>query len=230
MGKAQRALAVHPGMEPPPRLPPTWSFTACLTYRGGLEIRAAAENVLPGWGQGGERLSFLLRLRRRLRLTVTSQCGGAPAPSEPGKKPPGGLKLLRLLRNRLARAPRLPSLLRRKKPPPPAPPRAAVAKSVPRIPGIPSLLKNRALMRPATSTALCFLAALAVASASVAALRLMAGFMVTNARCTSWRCFLAKKSVEFLGPPLFEWLSKISFRFCEWLGLPKLSLKWLFNK
>uniref|UniRef100_A0ACD5VF25 Uncharacterized protein n=1 Tax=Avena sativa TaxID=4498 RepID=A0ACD5VF25_AVESA len=234
MGKAQRALAVHHGMEPPP--PPTWSFTACLTYRGGLEIRAAAENVLPGWGQGGERLSFLLRLRRRLRIAVTSQCGGAPAPAEPGKKPPRGLKLLCFLRNRLARAPRLPSLLRRKKPPPPPQPRAAVAKSGPGIPGIPSLLKNRALTRPATMTALCFLAALAVAAASVAALRLMAGFMITNASCTSWRCFLAKKFVQFLGPPLYQWLSKISLRFldppalCEWLGLPKLSLKWLFNK
>jgi hypothetical protein len=65
---------------------------------------------------------------------------------------------------------------------------------------------------------------------------LQAGFVMPSASCGSWRCFLAKKFVRFLGPPLFEWLSKISFRFldppalCEWLGHPKLSLKWLFNK
>lgn len=103
--------------------PATWSVSACLRYRGGLEIRAAAENVvLPWWGHGGERLSFLLRLRRRLRLAVTSQCARAPAPasadpeSKEKKKKPRALKLLRFLRSRLARA---PSALRRKKPPPP---------------------------------------------------------------------------------------------------------------
>jgi hypothetical protein len=113
MAKAERAVANYPGVASTPPPPATWSVTACLTYRGGLEIRAAAENILPGWGQGGERLSFLLRLPRRLRLAVTSQCGRA---SEPEKKP-RTLKLLHFLRNRLPRAPRLPSVLRRKKPP-----------------------------------------------------------------------------------------------------------------
>ncbi|CAM0879708.1 unnamed protein product [Alopecurus aequalis] len=231
MWKAERALSNSPGVASP--TPPTWSVTACLTYRGGLEIRAAAENILPGWGHGGERLSFLLRLRRRLRLAVTSQCS-APAPAEQGKKPRGP-KILRFLRSKLTRAPLVPSALRRKKPPPPPPtPRAAVAKSIPRTPAISSLL-DRALPRPAWTTALCFVAALAVALASVAALRFMVGLMISNTSCASWRCFLAKKFFQFLGPPLFEWLSKISSRFwdpplCEWLGLPKLSLKWLFSK
>ena len=129
MWKAERALANRPGVASAPPPPATWSVTACLTYRGGLEIRAAAENVLPGWGHDGERLTFLLRLRRRLRIAVTSQCSRAPAPAEHSKKP-RGLKILRFL----------PSFLRRKKPLPPPSPRAAVAKSGPRAPAIPSLL------------------------------------------------------------------------------------------
>jgi hypothetical protein len=138
MGKAERAVANHPGLaSTPPPPPATWSVTACMTYRGRLEIRAAAENILSGWGHGGERLSFFVRLRRRLRLVVTSQCGRGPAPAEEGKKV-RGLRILRFLRNRLPRAPRLPSLLRRKKTPPP--PRAAIAKSASRTPVIPSLL------------------------------------------------------------------------------------------
>ncbi|XP_051223022.1 uncharacterized protein [Lolium perenne] len=189
--------------------PPTWSVTACLRYRGGLEIRAAAENVLPGWGHGGERLSFLLRVRRSLHLTVTSQCGRDP---EPDKKP-RGLKLLRFLRSSFARAPRVPSLLRRRKTPP-QPRAAAVAKPGSRAPAILSVL-DRALMWPATATTttLCFLAALAVA----AALRIMVGFMIPSASCGSWRCFLAKKFVRVLGPPLFEWLSRISLKLIKFL-------------
>ncbi|KAE8776058.1 hypothetical protein D1007_51394 [Hordeum vulgare] len=208
--------------------PATWSVTACLTYRGGLEIRAAAENILPGWGHGGERLSFLLRLRRRLRLAVTSQCGRAPAPADPGKNP-RALNLLRSLRTRL------PSIWRRKKPP-----RAAAAKPGSCSQAIPSSLrmcwqKDRAPMRPATTVALCSVAALAVAVASVATLRLVAGFLIPSASCGSWRCFLAKKFVRFLGPPLLEWISKISLELVDppalgnWLGLPKLGLKCLFN-
>jgi hypothetical protein len=118
-----------------------------------MEIRAAAENVLPGRSHGGKRFCFLLRLRRRLGLGITSQRGLALALTEHGKKPPAepdkkrrGLKLLRFLRSRLARASRLPSVLRRKNkkpplpPPPPSPPRAAVANSGPRTAAIPSLL------------------------------------------------------------------------------------------
>ncbi|CAM0879707.1 unnamed protein product [Alopecurus aequalis] len=226
--------------------------------RGWLQIRAAAENALPGW-----RLSFLVSLRRRLRLAVTSQCVRATAPAEQGKKPrglkiprflrsrlarapplaavakpsprtpspgeqgqkPRGLKIIRFLRSRLARAPRASSVL---PPPPPPPPRASVAQPSPRTPAIPSLLRNLAPMRAATTMALCFLAA-----ASVAELRVMAGFMVPSTSCSSWGCFLA----GFVMLPLFEWLSKISSKFldpplcdCDWLGLPKLSLKWPFNK
>ncbi|KAM3197196.1 hypothetical protein ACQJBY_072708 [Aegilops geniculata] len=204
--------------------PATWSVTACLTYRGGLEIRAAAENILPGWGHGGERLSFLLRLRRRLRLAVTSQCGRPPSPADPDKKP-RGLKILRSLRTGV------PCIWRRKKPP-----RAAATMPASGSQSIPSLLKDRALMRPATTVALCSVAALAVAAASVAALRLVAGFLIPSASCGSWRCFLAKKFIKFLGPPLFEWISRISLKLVDppalgdWLGLPKLGLKWLFNK
>ncbi|KQK02857.1 uncharacterized protein LOC104582497 [Brachypodium distachyon] len=225
--------------------PATWSVSACLRYRGGLEIRAAAENVvLPWWGHGGERLSFLLRLRRRLRLAVTSQCARAPAPasadpeSKEKKKKPRALKLLRFLRSRLARA---PSALRRKKPPPP---RAEDEddRGDPRAQPVPCFL-TRALMRPAktktTATVLCFVAALAVA---VVALRLVAGFVIPppTVSCTSWRCFLAKKlAKKLLGPPLQEWFSRIGLRILEfldppaalrdWPGLPKLGLKWLFN-
>jgi hypothetical protein len=53
-----------------------------------MEIRAAAENVLPGRSHGGKRFCFLLRLRRRLGLGITSQRGLALALTEHGKKPP----------------------------------------------------------------------------------------------------------------------------------------------
>nr|XP_034593559.1 uncharacterized protein LOC117855342 isoform X1 [Setaria viridis]XP_034593560.1 uncharacterized protein LOC117855342 isoform X1 [Setaria viridis]XP_034593561.1 uncharacterized protein LOC117855342 isoform X1 [Setaria viridis] len=103
-------------MASPPPGPPSWSVAVRLRHRWGLDIRAAAENVLPGWGRGGERLSLLLRFRRRLILTVTSQCGARPAaaPTQPGTPPRGG-KILRFLRSRWARLPRITSIWRRKK-------------------------------------------------------------------------------------------------------------------
>ncbi|KAI5005048.1 hypothetical protein ZWY2020_032291 [Hordeum vulgare] len=187
--------------------PATWSVTACLTYRGGLEIRAAAENILPGWGHGGERLSFLLRLRRRLRLAVTSQCGRAPAPADPGKNP-RALNLLRSLRTRL------PSIWRRKKPPQP-----------PRLPAH-VLAEGSSLDAAGDDGGAVSVAALAVAVASVAALRLVAGFLIPSASCGSWRCFLAKKFVRFLGPPLLERISKISLKLVD---PPARQLAWLLK-
>ncbi|XP_047058103.1 uncharacterized protein LOC124664687 [Lolium rigidum] len=223
-----RALSNRPGVASTRPPPATWSITACPTYL------PAAENVLPGRSNGGKRHSF----------------HGKKPPAEPDRKQPAepdkkrrGLKLLRFLRSRLARVSRLPSVLRHMKPPlpppPPSPPRAAVANSGPRTPAIPFLMKNLALMRPATTTVFCFVAGFAVSVASISALRLMAGFMIPSGSCTLWRCFLAKKFLQFLGPPLFEWLSKISLKLvnfldapvlCEWLARPKLTLKCLFNK
>uniref|UniRef100_A0A0A9C7J8 Uncharacterized protein n=1 Tax=Arundo donax TaxID=35708 RepID=A0A0A9C7J8_ARUDO len=97
--------------------PPAWSLTMRLRHRSELEIRAAAENVLPGWGRGGERLSLLVRLRRCLLLAVTSQCGARPPPLAHPRTPPRGCKILRFLRSRWARVPRVASIWRRKKPP-----------------------------------------------------------------------------------------------------------------
>lgn len=114
--------------------PATLSFTACFSYGGWLEIRVAAKNILPGWGHGGERFSFLLRLRRCLRLAVTSKCGRDAVPAEPDKKP-RALKILRSLWIRL------PCIWRRKKPP-----RAAAAK--PAKPGSRTLAIPSLLVRP----------------------------------------------------------------------------------
>ena len=114
-------------MSSPPPGPPAWSVTLSLKHRGGLEIRAAAENLLPGWGRGGERLSLLLRLRRRLLLSVTSQCGDRPAAATQPGTPPRGSRIVRFLRSRWARLPRVTSIWRRKKQPP-----ARVAAAVPR--------------------------------------------------------------------------------------------------
>ncbi|EEC70007.1 hypothetical protein OsI_00551 [Oryza sativa Indica Group] len=102
-----------PPPPPPPPGRPAWSITVRLRHRGWLDLRAAAENVvLPGWGRGGERLSLLVRLRRGLRLAVTSRCGRAPP-----EKNPRACRIFRFLRSKLAR---FPSIWRRKKPPPPA--------------------------------------------------------------------------------------------------------------
>jgi hypothetical protein len=103
---------------PPPRPPPAWSVTLSLTHHGGLEIRATAENLLPGWGRGGEHLSLLLRLRRRFLLSVTSQCGGpSPAAATQPGTPPRGSRVVRFLRSRWARLPRVTSIWRRNKQP-----------------------------------------------------------------------------------------------------------------
>lgn len=107
--------------------PPAWSVTLSLRHRGGLEIRAAAENLLPGWGRGGERLSLLLRLRRRLLLSVTSQCGDRPAAATQPGTPPRGSRVVRFLRSRWGRLPRVTSIWGRKKQP-----AARVAAAVPR--------------------------------------------------------------------------------------------------
>jgi hypothetical protein len=104
-------------MASPPPGPPAWSVTLSLRHRGGLEIRAAAENLLPGWGRGGERLSLLLRLRRRLLLSVTSQCDDRTAAATQPGTPPRGSRVVRFLRSRWARLPRVTSIWRRNKQP-----------------------------------------------------------------------------------------------------------------
>ena len=116
-------------MASPPPGSPAWSVAVRLRHRWGLDIRAGAENVLPGWGRGGERLSLLLRVRRRLILTVTSQCGARPAAATQSGTPPRGCKILRFLRSRWERLPRVASIWRRKKHPP-----ARVVASAPRAP------------------------------------------------------------------------------------------------
>ncbi|XP_062181325.1 uncharacterized protein LOC133885580 [Phragmites australis] len=225
--------------------PPAWSVTMRLRHRSGLEIRAAAENVLPGWGRGGERLSLLFRLRRRVLLAVTSQCGTRPPPPTKTGAPPCGSKILRFLRSRWAR---VTSIWWRKK-------RAAAAAMPGRRPQVtPSRLfwQNRASPRQVqscrawTPTAVAtpqftvFAVAVAVAVASIAMFRLMVciGCLLRGGhwnwrggcdgepivRCTSWRCFMATKVLELLEhPPLYcnyKWL----------LGLPKHGLKWLLSK
>ena len=116
-------------MASPPPGPPAWSVSVRLRHRWGLDIRAGAENVLPGWGRGGERLSLLLRVRRRLILTITSQCGARPAAATQPGEPPRGCKILRFLRGRWERLPRVAtiSIWWRKKHPP-----ARVAAAAPR--------------------------------------------------------------------------------------------------
>ena len=116
-------------MASPPPGPPAWSVSVRLRHRWGLDIRAAAENMLPGWGRGGERLSLLLRFRRCLILTVTSQCGARPAAATQPGEPPRGCKILRFLRGRWERLPRVAtiSIWWRKKHPP-----ARVAAAAPR--------------------------------------------------------------------------------------------------
>ncbi|KAJ1282452.1 hypothetical protein BS78_03G053000 [Paspalum vaginatum] len=210
---------------PPPGPPPAWSVSVFLRHRGGLEIRAAAENVLPGWwGRGGERLSLLLRLRRRLLLSVTSRCSDRTThPAEP----PHGCGILRFLRGRWAR---VASIWRRrsKKQPP-----ARVAAAVPRgrlaqraqTPAWPGFL---AMARTPKSAAALrfFVAALAVAVASVAVLRL-----TVRVGCWNWRGGRDPEPVarwaKFLElmehPPLhckYKWL----------LVLPKRGLEWIFSK
>ncbi|WVZ72417.1 hypothetical protein U9M48_020882 [Paspalum notatum var. saurae] len=160
---------------PPPGPPATWSVSVFLRHRCGLEIRAAAENVLPGWwGRGGERLSLLLRLRRRLLLSVTSHCGDRPA--HPAPQPPRGCGVvLRFLRGRWAR---VASVWRRRgKKQPPA--RVAAAAAVPRgrlaqrdqTPARPGFLAMACTPKSA-ATLRFVVAALAVAVASVAVLHL----------------------------------------------------------
>ncbi|KAK3160443.1 hypothetical protein QOZ80_1BG0059500 [Eleusine coracana subsp. coracana] len=193
--------------------PAAWSVAVRLRHRAGLEIRASAENVLPGWGRGGERLSLLLRLRRRLILAVTSQCGSrSPATGTP----PPGCKILRFLRSRWARVPPLWRRRRKEKPPVRAASTALGARS-----------KNRSSTRTIQGysawipTALWFAAAaLAVVLASVAVFYIKGGHRGGGSRepvvhCASWRCFLA----QFLEPPSlrnYKWLLRL--------------LKWLLHK
>lgn len=71
-------------------------------------------------------MSLLLRLRRCLLLSVTSNCGGRPAATTQPGPPPRGSRFARFLRSRWARLPRANSLWRRKKQPPSSAAAAAV--------------------------------------------------------------------------------------------------------
>ncbi|KAL6847990.1 hypothetical protein ACP4OV_022118 [Aristida adscensionis] len=162
------ARSPSPSPRPPRPPPPAWSVAVRLRHRGGLEIRASAENVLPGWGRGGERLSLLLRLRRRLILAVTSRCGPrAPPPGQPATPPRGCGKLLRFLRSTWPPLPRLPSIWRRKKPPV----RAAGQQFRKNRASTPTIQCCRA-WTPTLRFAAAAMAALAVAASSIAVFRL----------------------------------------------------------
>ncbi|AQK90426.1 hypothetical protein ZEAMMB73_Zm00001d008680 [Zea mays] len=194
------------------------------------QIRAAAENVLPGWGRGGERLSLLLRLRRRLLLSVTSQCGGRRAAStEPGT-PPRGSRVVRLLRSAWARLPRATSIWRRKK--------QAPARVVPRdrrgqspTPARPGFWA--VAWTPTSAATLRFVAVVvAIAAVLAVALAIDAAFRVTddlgNRRggwdskpIARWATFL-----ELMEHPPLPW----NYNY-KWLpGAPKRGLEWIFSK
>ncbi|XP_008655664.1 uncharacterized protein [Zea mays] len=230
----------------PPPGPPSWSVTLSLKHRGGLEIRAAAENVLPGWGRGGERLSLLLRLRRRLLLSVTSQCGGRRAAStEPGT-PPRGSRVVRLLRSAWARLPRATSIWRRKKQAParvvPRDRRGQVIRSPlfflkqSRHPQSPTPARPgfwAVAWTPTSAATLRFVAVVvAIAAVLAVALAIDAAFRVTddlgNRRggwdskpIARWATFL-----ELMEHPPLPW----NYNY-KWLpGAPKRGLEWIFSK
>nr|CAB3472113.1 unnamed protein product [Digitaria exilis] len=190
---------------PPPPGAPAWSVAVRLRHRCGLDFRAAAENVLPGWGRGGEQLSLLFRFRRRLILTVTSQCGGGARPAaatQPETPPPRGCKILRFLRSRWARLPRIASVWRRKKHHPPA--RIAAAAASPR---------GRRAQQSRTPTQPGFLAMAGTPTSAAAALRFaVAAVVVVVVSIVVFR--IAHP------PPYCKWL----------LGVPKRALPWIFTK
>ncbi|XP_040379469.1 uncharacterized protein LOC107304573 [Oryza brachyantha] len=215
---------------PPPEGRPAWSVTVRLRHRGWLELRAAAENVLPGWGHGGERLSLLLRLRRGLRLAVTSRCVRPPP-----EKNPRACRILRFLGSRLSR---VPSIWRRKKPSPSS--AAAIAASKPagsrsqatQISHVCQAWQERALAWPGhgerrwparSAAALCLVAVLAVSWTSIAAFRAMngygRGYHEPGGHRTPWRFLVAKRiaSLLELEPRLYAWLMKLSLnRLLNW--------------
>ncbi|NP_001337800.1 hypothetical protein Zm00014a_028334 [Zea mays] len=206
--------------------PPAWSVTLSLRHRGGLEIRAAAENLLPGWGRGGERMSLLLRLRRCLLLSVTSNCGGRPAATTQPGPPPRGSRVVRFLRSRWARLPRATSIWRRKKQPPA---RAAVPPDC-------RDQRSRTLARPvfwATASTpaattrfvvVVVVAALAVTVSIVTAFRITGGISNRRGGCDSKPIARWARLLELLEhPPL-----NCNYR-CL-LGAPKRGLEWIFSK
>ncbi|CAO2181031.1 unnamed protein product [Urochloa humidicola] len=216
-------------MASPPPGPPAWSVAVRLRHRWGLDIRAAAENVLPGWGRGGERLSLLLRFRRRLILTVTSQCGARPtAAAQPGT-PPRGCRIIRFMRSRWARLPRITNFWRRKKHPPAraaavAAPRGRQAQQS-RSPTRPGFLAMAGTPTPAAALRFA-VAAVAVAVASILVFRITACIGCLNwrgghdgERIARWAKFL--ELMEHPPPHhKYKWL----------LGVPKRGLEWIFSK
>ncbi|CAO2193821.1 unnamed protein product [Urochloa humidicola] len=210
-------------MASPPPGPPAWSVAVRLRHRWGLDIRAAAENVLPGWGRGGERLSLLLRFRRCLILTVNSQCGARPATAM--GTPPRGCKILRFLRSRWARLPRIVPIWRRKKH---TPARAAAAgrqAQQSRTPARPGFLATAGTPTAAAAAALRFaVAAIAIVGASILVFRITVWIGCWNwrgghddERIARWVKFLELMEHP---PPYHKWL----------LGVPKRGLEWIFSK
>nr|CAB3476139.1 unnamed protein product [Digitaria exilis] len=192
---------------PPPPGAPAWSVAMRLRHRCGLDFRAAAENVLPGWGRGGEQLSLLFRFRRRLILTVTSQCSGGACPAaatQPEKTTPSqrGCKILRFLRSRWARLPRIASVWRRKRHHPPA--RIAAAAASPR---------GRRAQQSRTPTLPGFLAMAGTPTSAAAALRFAVVVVVAS-------IVLLRIALMEHPPPYCKWL----------LGVPKRALQWIFTK
>ncbi|CAO2208871.1 unnamed protein product [Urochloa humidicola] len=218
-------------MASPPPGPPAWSVAVRLRHRWGLDIRAATENVLPGWGRGGERLSLLLRFRRRLILTVTSRCGARPAAAAQPGTPPRRCRILRFLRSRWARLPRITNIWRRKKHPPArraaaATPRGGRAQQS-RTPAQPGFLAMAGTPPPAAVLRFA-VAAVAVAVASIMVFRITAciGCWNWNWRggCDGERITRWVKFMELMEHPppyhKYKWM----------LGVPKRGLKWIFSK
>ncbi|EES02399.1 hypothetical protein BDA96_03G059200 [Sorghum bicolor] len=210
--------------------PPAWSVTLSLRHRGGLEIRAAAENLLPGWGRGGERLSLLLRLRRRLLLSVTSQCGDRPAAATQPGTPPRGSRVVRFLRSRWGRLPRVTSIWGRKKQP-----AARVAAAVPRDrkdqrsrtptrPGFWAMAWTPESAATLRFVVVVVFAALALAVAIVAAFRITGGLSNRREGCDSKPIARWAKFLELIEHP------PLNCNYKCLLGVPKRGLEWIFSK
>jgi hypothetical protein len=58
-------------MKPPPK---SWAISLRCRSKG-LDFRMNVANILPNWGNGGEKISLFLRLKRFFLLTVESEFG-----------------------------------------------------------------------------------------------------------------------------------------------------------
>ncbi|KAF8704875.1 hypothetical protein HU200_031115 [Digitaria exilis] len=217
---------------PPPPGAPAWSVAMRLRHRCGLDFRAAAENVLPGWGRGGEQLSLLFRFRRRLILTVTSQCSGGACPAaatQPEKTTPSqrGCKILRFLRSRWARLPRIASVWRRKRHHPPA--RIAAAAASPRGRRA-QVISSPVFLQSRTPTLPGFLAMAGTPTSAAAALRFAVVVVVASIVLLRIAVFIGCWK-RIAGLVKFLELMEHPPPYCKWLlGVPKRALQWIFTK